>query len=354
MAKRAKDPAAAEIIDRNAQARESEAAARQTNEAAAVAKDRQIAEAVGNTNDKQLNARNAIADSLDTLPERTMLDFDGDNIVTGEEAAGADVDAATAAEREAEQAERSAQAERERLETEANARAAESSSSEVTASPKTYKLKINGKDVELTEAEVLERAQKVASADEYLQFAKKTVEQRQAPPPSQDESASGTDDAIEDTLTSALQGDKEAIAQIAQRLKAPSRPDVLSAVDDRLSFRSAVEWFRDEYKDIVGDPMLYQLAVSEDSRLLRAEPTLSYRERLKRAGEHVRGWKAGLTKSATPPVNPKLARKAEVAPVPQAGGRQAAPEDTEEEEPIETVIDKMARARHQGGAIRKQ
>lgn len=353
MAKRAKYTPPTEVTDVNAQARESEAAAQAAIEEAAVTKDRQIAEAVGNTNNKQLDARNAIADNLDKLPDRTMLEFDGDDVVAGE-ATGTE-EGATTAEREAPTAEETAQAERERLEAEANARAASSSSStEVTAHPKTYRLKVNGKEIELTEAEVLERAQKVASADEYLQFAKKAVEGSPAPTPSQDEPTSGEEDPIEDTLTSALQGDKEAIAKIAQRLKAPSRPDVLSAVDDRLSFRSAVEWFRGEYQDVVSDPMLYQLAVHEDSRLIKAEPTLSYRERLKRAGEHVRSWKAGLTKPAAPPENPKLTRKAAVLPVPQAGGRQVGNEDTDEEEPIESVIDKMARARHQGGAIRKQ
>lgn len=334
-----------EARDRNAEARAEQASAHAAAEQITIEQERQIAAAVGNRNEAQVNRRNEIAALLDETPDRATQDFDGDKTL--------DPDPTEETERQALQAQKDAEAERERLEREANERAAkdEQNAGVVEAEPKKYKLKVNGKEIELTEAELLERAQKVESADEYLHFAKEAVERTQAPAPSKDESANGGEDAIEDTLTSALQGDPEAIKKIAQRLKAPSSQDVLTAVDDRLTFRSAVEWFRGEYKDVVDDPMLYRLAVDEDSRLAKSEPSLSYRERLKRSGEHVRSWRKGLT--PTPAANPKLMAKASVAPVPQAGGRQAVKVEDEEEEPIDSVIDKMARARHQNGAIRK-
>lgn len=330
--------------DRNQLARESESESQAEREATQQDKDRQIAAAIGNRNQSRVDRLQEIASRADEQDDRQTLDFDGDNLVPPDPAE----EAAARAEREAEE-------ERHRLEAEANERAArgDQEAGAVQADPKKYKLKVNGRELELTEEEVLERAQKVASADEYLQTAKKAVEASQALGPSSDTSASDGEDVTEDTLTSALQGDTEAIKKIAQRLKKPSvvTPDVLSAVDDRMSFRDAVNWFRGEYKDIVSDPMAYQLVVAEDTRLAKEDPGLGYQQRLKRAGDKVKGWLSEKTKSATPE-NPKLARKASVAPVPQAGGRQVVKEDDDEDEPIESVIDKMARARYQQGAVK--
>jgi hypothetical protein len=129
---------------------------------------------------------------------------------------------------------------------------------------------------------------------------------------------------------------------------------VLKQVDDKLSFRSAVDWFRGAYADVCDDPMLYRLVADEDAKLAKTAPNLSYRERLKSAGDSVRGWRDKLKGpvAAAPPQNPKLARKASVAPVPQASARQPAPVDEDESETVESVIDKMAKARNQPGAIR--
>ena len=335
-----------EIRDTNQDARASEAAARQEAETKRVDTDRQIGAAIGNRNQEQIDRRNEIAARADAQEDRQFQEFDGEKVV--------DLDPSEQAERDAARLARETEEERERLETEANERAAkdEQEGGAVHAEPRKFKLKVNGKDIELTEEEVIARASKVSSADEYLQSAVRAVEASQALGPSKDVSAGNGEDVTEDTLTSALQGDPEAIRKVAQRLKAPPvvTPDVLNAVDDRMSFRSAVDLFRGEYKDVVEDPMLYRLVVDEDTRLTKLEPSLAYRDRLKRAGETVRTWKQGLAKSAP---NPKLERKASVAPIPQAGGRQVVREDNEEEEPIESVIDKMARSRHQQGAIRK-
>lgn len=326
--------------DRNSLAREEATTLRQAEAAAKDENVRQVGAAIGNTNQSQLDRRNAIADNLDKTADRSMTDVEeeetfvpvGDDALETHQAADEET---TAAETPSEPS----------IEPE-----------DVVAAPRKFKLKVNGKEVELTEEQVLEKAQKVASADEYLQLASEAVQRTQPAPPSKPDAASNVDeDDIEDTLTSALQGDQEAIKTIARRLKSPPAvtPDVLSAVDDRLSFRSAVDWFRGEYDDLVKDPMLYRLVKDEDARIAKEQPTLPYRDRLKSAGDKIRTWKTGLAPPPATPPNPKLARKASVAPVPQAGGRQAAPsEDEEETESVPDVIDKMARGRHQQGAIR--
>lgn len=341
------------LPDKNILAREEAAALRATEAAAKDENARQIGGAIGNSNQAQVDRRNAIADNLDKTPDRAaMTDVTDEEVLTPVESDE------ERAEREAQEAEAAAEAERVRLEASGGETPTEPAieAEDVVAAPRKFKLKVNGKEVELTEEQVLEKAQKVASADEYLHLASEAVQRTQPAKPSQDAPSNVGEDDIEDTLTSALMGDKEAIKTIARRLKAPPAvtPDVLSAVDDRLSFRSAVDWFKGEYKDLVEDPMLYRLVTDEDARMAKETPSLPYRDRLKSAGEKIRTWKAGFTPPPAPtPPNPKLQRKASVAPVPQAGGRQTPPgEDEEEVESIESVIDKMARSRHQQGAIR--
>lgn len=306
--------------------------------------ERKITAAVGNTNQEQIDKRNAIADRADEYRQADLQDTDGDKVVPRdpEEAR---------AEAEAQETER----ERARLEAEANEQEArrlqEEGSREAAPSSKKYTIKVNGRDLELSEEELISRASKVSSADEYLQTAADAVKRATASAPSeQDVSTSDAGGITEDTLTSALQGDREAIRKIAQRLNGPS-PDVLQAVDDRMTFRDAVRQFRSDYADVCEDPFLYRLVVDEDSKLAKSDPSLSYEQRLKKAGDTIRTWKQGFSKPAAP-VNPKLVRKQQSSSVPAAGSRQGTREEDEAEEPVESVIDAMAKSRGQATAIR--
>lgn len=342
-------PQREEGADRNTLARQEAESLRLAEAASKDTSVRQVGGAIGNSNQAQIDRRNAIADNLDKTEDRAMTDTTEEDVF---EPVESDEERS---EREATEAAAAAEAERVRLEASGGELPIDPEA--VVAAPKKFKLTVNGKELELTEEQVLERAQKVSSADEYLQLAAEAVKRTQPAQPSETDTALNVGDAdIEDALTSALMGDKEAIKTIARRLKAPPAvtPDVLSAVDDRLSFRSAVDWFRSEYKDLVEDPMLYKLVSDEDARIAKDKPQLPYRERLKSAGEKIRTWKTGFAPTPAPtPANPKLQRKSSVAPVPQAGGRQVAPSEGEEEtESVESVIDKMARGRHQQGAIR--
>ncbi len=324
-------------------------ASRKTPREQQIETERKIGAAVGNTNQEQVDRRNAIADRADEARAHELQDTDGEKVIESDPD-----EAEAAAAREA----AAAEAERARLEAaeenEHRARALQEEGADRTATePRVFKLKINGREVEMTETEVLERASKVASADEYLQSAADAVRRSQAQDPSaQDDPASGGKADARELLRSALQGDEEAIEKVAQLLQAPSAvtPDVLRAVDSRLSFHDAVSRFRGEYKDLVSDPFLYRLVVEEDKRLADKEPHLSYTDRLKRAGDTIRTWKQGFTKTVA--TNPKLDRKATATQVPAAGGRQVTRQDDEESESVESVIDQMAKARGQEQARR--
>lgn len=302
--------------------------------------DRQIKAAVGNTNDEQINRRNAIADRADEARESELQQTDGERIVEPDPE-----------EQRAEQEARAAEEERARLERDANeqqARALQEGGTE----PRSYTVRVNGRDVQMSEAELVSRASKVYAADEYLQMAQDAVKRAQALAPSQDVPATDSDAISEDVLTSALQGDREAIRKVAQRLNGTPgmQPQVLQAVDARLAFHDQVNWFRGEYKDVVNDPFLYSLVVAEDKKLAESDPSLPLRDRLKKAGDTIRTWKQGFAKA--PEVNPKLVRKASTPSVPAAGSRQSSAQEEEGEEPVENVIDAMAKARGQGTAVR--
>ena len=307
--------------------------------------EKKIQAAVGNTNQEQVDRRNAIADNFDKM--RELEEFDGEKVVERDPAE-------LQAEREAQEAE----AERARLESEANEEEAKRLQEGIVTEamqnlPKTYTLKVNGRDVQVTEAELIARASKVAAADEYLQMATDAVKRATALGPSHADTPASDSGAVNaDTLTAALQGDREAIEKVAQRLNGPSvTPDVLQAVDDRLTFHDAVNWFRGEYQDVVKDPFLYRLVVEEDKKIAQSEPTLPYRDRLKKAGETIRTWRQGFTPVTE--TNPKLTRKAATPTVPSAGGRQSRVTEEEAEEPVERVIDAMAKARGQDQAVRR-
>ena len=308
---------------------------------AAAEVEKKLVAAVGNTNKEQVDRRNEIADRADEARQQDLAEFDGNKVVPPDPE-----EARAAAEEEA------AEAERARLEAQANeAEARRLQEGGTNAPAKVYNVRVNGRDVSMTEAELIERAAKVASADEYLQTAAEAVKRATARGPSQDVPATDGGAIGEDTLTSALQGDREAIRKVAQRLNGPSvNTDVLQAVDDRLTFHDAVNWFRGEYQDVVKDPFLYRLVVEEDKKIAQTEPSLPYRDRLRKAGETIRTWKQGFTKATD--TNAKLARKAAAPPVPAAGSRQTLREDDEAEEPVENVIDAMAKARGQTQAIR--
>lgn len=245
-----------------------------------------------------------------------------------------------------------------RAQDEANQKPADDSGSQ--NEPVKHKLKVNGQEIELTTEELIERAQKVAAADEYLKEAarlKRESEQQQhtQQQPSVPDVAA---DPLEErrALVRAIQmgTEEEAMAAI-EKLQARTTPsvnadDISRAVDERITFNDAVTWFQTEYKDLVSDPTLLNITLQRDKELLAQGDKRSYRERYEEIGKEVRQWRDSLVKAATPaapPVQDKQTRKA-AAPVVPAGASTKAPQAADEEEMDESVgevISAMAKAR---------
>lgn len=215
-----------------------------------------------------------------------------------------------------------------------------------------FKIRVNGVERELTEEELVERAQKVENADLYLQQAANAVKQAIEAPalPVKDEPPRVDDDDL--ALARALQmgSEEEAAKAIASLRRPPVTPDDVRRISrETYSLQSVLTSAEDRHKDLLGDPDMRMLFQSRIQALTRIEPDLGIGEAYDRVGKELAA-KFGKQAPAIPPE--KLVRKASVAPVPSAAARQAAPPDEDAEEPLSDVIAAMAKARRQERPIR--
>lgn len=350
-----------------------------------LAKAREVNE---NRNKARLEMMESIADGSDSAREDEMQDHDGDKIVLVEKSNNIDVDKAreTAEAAEAAEAEAAAAAEAAASETTEETEVVATTEEEEDTTTTTveeelptdervvngirhYLTIVNGKERWLTKNQLIEKAQKVESADEYLSNAAETVRKVSRPDLSLEDDAgkvdtSQEDDDLEKTLSSAVLGDQEAVKKIASAfssLRADLReakktqpsvtPDVVKEIDSRLAFRNAVEWFEGEYSKELSDPFLKQLIYDKDQKLSSEQPALSYKARLKMAGDEVRTWIRGQKGIQAKPSPEKVERKKTLVNVPGASQRQAVKTEEDEEESPEQAIAAMAKARGQARAI---
>ena len=212
-----------------------------------------------------------------------------------------------------------------------------------------FKLKVNGRELELTEDELIARAQKVESADRYLADAAEAFRKTQASPDPAPQQTSDEDDLA---LVRALQmGTEEEAVQAIRKIRAtPSKKDdVASLIDQRLTFREAAAKFESDFNDVLSDPMLKRLAIQKDAELLQNGDTRSYLERYTEIGNELREWKSSLTKGSetTSKAQDKLERKSKVTSINAANVRATPVIEEEPDDSPTSVIEKMARSRGQ-------
>jgi len=242
-----------------------------------------------------------------------------------------------------------------RAEEEANARAAEE------AAQDKHKIKVNGKEVELTTQELIERAQKIEAADEYLKEAAAKLREAEAakpaarPQPSEQDVAAN---ALEErrALVRAIQmgTEEEAMAAIEKlqgKNLSVSADDVARTVDERLTFNDAVSRFQTDYKDLADDPVLLNIVLQRDKELLAQGDRRTYWERYDDIGKSVRAWRDSIAKPAEKAddkkTDDKQTRKASAPAVPQGAGTKApaAVDEEDREETISEVIAAIAKSR---------
>jgi hypothetical protein len=283
-------------------------------------------EVVGTENDARLALFNSIADNADRERAEELADINDDGSLTEFVAPAAENVDVEVAEPVTEAAPVEAQA------------------------PTKHKLKVNGREIELTFEEMRERAQKVESADMYLAEAAR-LRQALVPAPSTDvrPDANMVEDDL--ALVRAIQiGTEEEALQAIRKLKSngPSQDDLARTVDERITFKEAIHNFNTQFSDIVGDPYLKKLALDTDAQLIANGDRRPYAERYAEIGNNLREWvrsKAPAPQEAAPVVD-KESRKAAVSTAPKvASAKTASSLQEEKEDSVADTIASIARAR---------
>lgn len=287
---------------------------------------------VGTGNDARLALYNQINDQLDSQRAEDLADVNDDGSTTPFRANGEEPPAEETTEITPEPA----------------------TPVEETHLPKTVKLKINGEEEEVSFEEVIARAQKVSSADRYLADAKKSVRQDPEPPqgPSPEDVQRAAEEEERQWVRAIQMGTEEealtALRKMRTTTKGPSisMDDIGRITDERLAFGKAIDWFNEEYKDLVEDPVLHQMVIRKDEEMVASKDQRPYRERYEDIGKEVRGWRDGMVKKFAPtPSNvadltAKKEAKANAPSVPvptNARSTQAVEDDDSEENPSEVI-----------------
>jgi hypothetical protein len=210
-----------------------------------------------------------------------------------------------------------------------------------------YRQIVNGSEKWQTIKEIRNAAQKVESADEYLHQASESVRNAaRAALSHKDEPVKVSKADLADLLRRVALGEDEAIEKLASVIDArPSEvtPDVLRAVDQRLSFRTELAALESEQREILDDPMLSELFQSRLSRLKQEAPETSLATAYRSIGKEIKD-RFGVALKGSKTAD-KLERKRTLSQVPSAAARQSAPLEEEGEEDVGTVIERMAKAR---------
>ena len=302
-------------------------------------------DAIGTGNDARIALLNSIGDQYDAIRAEDLADINDDGSTTPFAAPTTD-------------------------EEETAEAPAEPVAEEETPTTQMITRKVNGKDVTLPLEDWLIRAQKVEAADEYLQDAarqrKEALRQEPQPAPVVPKGPSTEELAAQQLaerrqLARAIQmgTEEEAVAALEKLQNMGKTPtltveDVGRVADERLRFNTALAWFADEYKDLTGNPQLYNMVIEREAALVRGGDARPYVERYKEVGDEVRTWRDELIESAKPSVSApppssldaKRAAKAAAPKAPSVASTKAAPvQQEEEDDSASSVIAAMAKAR---------
>jgi hypothetical protein len=295
-------------------------------------------EAVGTGNDDRIARLNAIADQTDSERADEFANVNDDGTT--------EPFTVEAQQTEEEQEEEGVQA--------------EAAPTDAEAPAKKYRLKVNGRELELTEEELIARAQKIEAADEYLRQAaeaKRRLEQPSAADPKVIQRHQDDEDLA---LVRAIQvgTEQEAVAalrklreQSSSARPSLSRDDVSRTIDERLAFNTAIDRFSTEFNDVWTDPILKKLAFDRDAQLLKEGDTRSYWDRYEQIGGEIRSWRQSLTPAAKQDASmaERQERKASAPKVPTATAsvksKPAKAEEDDTDDSPSSVIAAMAQRR---------
>lgn len=237
---------------------------------------------------------------------------------------------------------------------------ADAAPTDAEAPAKKYRLKVNGRELELTEEELIARAQKIEAADEYLRQAAEAKRRLEQPPPVDPKVVQRHRDDEDLALVRAIQvgTEQEAVAalrklreQSSSARPSLSRDDVSRTIDERLAFNTAIDRFSTEFNDVWTDPILKKLAFDRDAQLLKEGDTRAYWDRYEQIGGEIRSWRQSLTPAAKQEASmaERQERKAAAPKVPTATAsvksKPAKAEEDDTDDSPSSVIAAMAQRR---------
>ena len=225
--------------------------------------------------------------------------------------------------------------------------------------PEMVSIKVDGQVKQVPKDKIYEAGlravQKESTADKRLEEATKLlkdIESRFAPPPQEKPSPSPEwDDSI---IAYALEhGNEEqkteAVRQLRGRQKEQATPEQIAAfaearVLDKVDFQNSAQWFQDNYKEVVSDPYLLQLAAIQEDRMRASGDRRSRKELYKEIGDGLVKWRGGQVPTAS--LQEKREQKAAITNLPSASVRKAAPE-TPKPKTASDIIEDMRKQRGQ-------
>jgi hypothetical protein len=236
---------------------------------------------------------------------------------------------------------------------EAAAPAAEAAQEEKPAE-KTVKIKVDGKEQEVPESRVIELGiktlQKETAADSRLLEADRLLKEFKQHKESLAGLPKGADkpevvpvDAK--ALAHAIQyGSEDEAAEALKKLTGTQNgltpEEAVRLVDERTAFRSAMDWYERECKDIASDPNLDRLFRFKDREKRQAGDSRPYLQVWNEIATEIRDWRGGIAPKPKDELADKRTRKAEAPAQPvAASARKPAPKEEKEPTTSEVIAD---------------
>lgn len=227
---------------------------------------------------------------------------------------------------------------------------------------KKYIGKIDGKEVEFNEDQVVQAGmrtlQKESAADKRLEEASRLFREAQemvskaAERPSTDGAKQElTDDDLTEVVKSIQYGSedeaKTAIKSLIGVAAKSGQSDqlTLNQVNEMLDFREARQWVETEYKDLLGDKYLKSVFLTREKELRSGGDNRPYREVYDEIGKELREWRNGMNPTTKSREEIKE-KKSTIVNLQSASGKVSEPKIEKEPSPSD-VIEKMRKARHQ-------
>lgn len=219
--------------------------------------------------------------------------------------------------------------------------------------PETVQIKVDGELREVPKEKILDAGiramQKESTADKRLEDATRLlreIEAKYAQPAKQQEDPSQEwDDA---TVAYALEhGTEEQKAYAVKMLRGReiATPEQITQIAeqrilDKLDFMESSKWFSTEFKEIVSDPYLLQLASAAEDKARANGDTRPRKELYQEIGENLRKWKGGVTTN----FEDKKEQKSKIVNLPSASVKKSAPA-AEKPKTASDIIEEMRKSR---------